>query len=101
MFLDRNKEAYGKNPDLANLFIDVGFSKDDSATVSAWRKVVCLATNSGVSIMSSSLAYFDTYRREWLPLIWFELEEINLELLPMKGLTCLVPFIVCGSKLLI
>ncbi|KAJ0712279.1 putative phosphogluconate dehydrogenase (NADP(+)-dependent, decarboxylating) [Helianthus annuus] len=31
-----------------------------------WRRVVCLAINSGISIpgMSSSLDYFDSYRRE-------------------------------------
>jgi 6-phosphogluconate dehydrogenase len=35
----------------------------------AWRRVVCLAINNGVSTlgMSASLPYFDSYRRDRLP----------------------------------
>ncbi|GAB2280143.1 hypothetical protein Dimus_014780 [Dionaea muscipula] len=69
IFLDRIKKAYDRNPDLANLLIDPEFSKEIIERQSAWRRVVTLAVNSGISIpgMSSSLAYFDTYRRERLP----------------------------------
>lgn len=69
IFLDRIKEAYDRNPDLANLLIDPEFSKEIIERQSAWRRVVCLAINSGISVpgMSSSLAYFDTYRRKRLP----------------------------------
>lgn len=69
IFLDRIKQAYDRNAELANLLIDPEFSKEIVERQSAWRKVVCLAINSGISVpgMSSSLAYFDTYRRERLP----------------------------------
>ncbi|KAG6396688.1 hypothetical protein SASPL_142843 [Salvia splendens] len=69
MFLDHIKKAYDRNPDLANLLVDPEFAKEIIDRQSAWRRVVTLAINSGFSTpgMSSSLAYFDTYRRERLP----------------------------------
>ncbi|KAJ7974234.1 6-phosphogluconate dehydrogenase, decarboxylating [Quillaja saponaria] len=69
VFLDRIKKAYDRNPELANLLVDPEFAKEIIDRQSAWRRVVCLAINSGISTpgMSSSLAYFDTYRRERLP----------------------------------
>ncbi|XP_057530917.1 6-phosphogluconate dehydrogenase, decarboxylating 1-like [Amaranthus tricolor] len=69
IFLDRIKKAYDRNPNLANLLIDPEFSKEMIERQSAWRRVVCLAINSGISTpgMSTSLAYFDSYRRERLP----------------------------------
>ncbi|PKI75578.1 hypothetical protein CRG98_003979 [Punica granatum] len=69
IFLDRIKKAYDRNPDLANLLVDPEFAKEIIERQSAWRRVVCLAINSGISVpgMSSSLAYFDTYRRARVP----------------------------------
>ncbi|KAH9675963.1 6-phosphogluconate dehydrogenase decarboxylating 2 [Citrus sinensis] len=69
VFLDRIKKAYDRNADLANLLVDPEFAKEIVDRQSAWRRVVCLAINSGISTpgMSSSLAYFDSYRRERLP----------------------------------
>ncbi|CAL5419043.1 unnamed protein product [Camellia sinensis] len=69
IFLDRVQKAYDQNPDLANLLVDPEFAKEIIDRQSAWRRVVCLAINSGISTpgMASSLAYFDTYRRERLP----------------------------------
>lgn len=69
IFLDRIKRAYDRKPDLANLLVDTEFAKEIMERQSAWRRVVCLAINSGISTpgMSSSLAYFDSYRRERLP----------------------------------
>ncbi|KAL2542809.1 6-phosphogluconate dehydrogenase [Abeliophyllum distichum] len=69
VFLDRIKKAYDRNPELANLLVDPEFAKEVIDRQSAWRRVVCLAIKSGISTpgMSSSLAYFDTYRRERLP----------------------------------
>ncbi|KAI4320346.1 hypothetical protein MLD38_033841 [Melastoma candidum] len=69
IFLDRIKQAYDRNPDLANLLVDPEFAKEIIDRQAAWRRVVCLAVNSGISVpgMSSSLAYFDSYRRERLP----------------------------------
>ncbi|CAN6574560.1 unnamed protein product [Malus baccata var. baccata] len=69
VFLDRIKKAYDRNADLANLLVDPEFSKEIVERQSAWRRVVCLAINSGISTpgMSASLAYFDSYRRDTLP----------------------------------
>ncbi|GMP83027.1 hypothetical protein CsSME_00037102 [Camellia sinensis var. sinensis] len=69
IFLDRVQKAYDQNPDLANLLVDPEFAKEIIDRQSAWRRVVWLAINSGISTpgMSSSLSYFDTYRRERLP----------------------------------
>ncbi|XP_042474739.1 6-phosphogluconate dehydrogenase, decarboxylating 2 isoform X1 [Zingiber officinale] len=69
IFLDRIKKAYDRNPELYNLLVDPEFAKEILDRQSAWRRVVCLAINSGISTpgMSASLAYFDTYRRESVP----------------------------------
>ncbi|KAK1314131.1 6-phosphogluconate dehydrogenase, decarboxylating 3 [Acorus calamus] len=69
IFLDRIKKAYDRNPELSNLLVDPEFATEIIERQSAWRRVVCLAINSGISTpgMSTSLAYFDTYRRERLP----------------------------------
>lgn len=58
-----------RNPELANLLVDPEFANEIIERQSAWRRVVCLAINSGISTpaMSSSLTYFDTYQRERLP----------------------------------
>ncbi|KAL2531976.1 6-phosphogluconate dehydrogenase [Abeliophyllum distichum] len=49
IFLDRIKKAYDRNPDLANLLVDPEFAKEIIDRQSAWRQVVCLAINSGIS----------------------------------------------------
>ena len=69
IFLDRIKKAYDRNDNLANLLVDLEFAKEIIDRQSAWSRVVCVAINSGISTfaMSSSLAYFDTYRRERVP----------------------------------
>lgn len=69
IFLDRIKQAYDRNPELANLLVDPEFAKEIVDRQAAWRRVVCVAINSGISTpgMSASLAYFDTYRRARLP----------------------------------
>ncbi|XP_037419360.1 6-phosphogluconate dehydrogenase, decarboxylating 1-like [Triticum dicoccoides] len=68
-FLDRIKKAYDSNGELANLLIDPEFAQEIMDRQAAWRRVVCLAINNGVSTpgMSASLAYFDSYRRDMLP----------------------------------
>lgn len=69
IFLDRIKKAYDRNSNLANLLVDPEFAKEIIDRQAAWRRVICLAINAGISTpgMSASLAYFDTYRRERLP----------------------------------
>ncbi|XP_031491401.1 6-phosphogluconate dehydrogenase, decarboxylating 1 [Nymphaea colorata] len=68
VFLDRIKKAYDRNPELASLLIDPEFAKEIVDRQSAWRRVVSLAINSGITTpgMCASLAYFDSYRRERL-----------------------------------
>jgi len=69
ILLDRIKKAYDRSPNLANLLVDPEFAKEIVDRQSAWRRVVCLAINYGISTpgMAASLAYFDTYRRESVP----------------------------------
>ncbi|KAL2524976.1 6-phosphogluconate dehydrogenase [Abeliophyllum distichum] len=69
VFLDRIKQAYQRNPVLANLLVDPEFAREMVQRQAAWRRVVGLAIQKGVSVpgMSASLQYFDTYRRGRLP----------------------------------
>ena len=69
IFLDRIKQAYDRNPNLANLLVDPEFAKEIIERQTAWRRVDSLAVNLGISLlgMSASLAYVDSYRRERLP----------------------------------
>lgn len=69
VFLDRIKKAYQRNPVLANLLVDPEFAREMVQRQAAWRRVVGLAVQKGISVpgMSSSLQYFDTYRRGRLP----------------------------------
>ncbi|KAJ4977344.1 hypothetical protein NE237_002450 [Protea cynaroides] len=69
VFLDRIKKAYQRNPDLASLVVDPEFAKEMVQRQEAWRRVVGLAIQAGISTpgMCASLAYFDTYRRARLP----------------------------------
>lgn len=68
-FLDRIKSAFVRDPDLANLMIDPDFAAELNRRQSSWRRIVTLAVASGIACpaLSSSLSYFDSYRRERLP----------------------------------
>ncbi|CAL9766361.1 unnamed protein product [Musa acuminata subsp. burmannicoides] len=68
-FLDRIKKAYERNRGLANLIVDPEFAREMVQRQAAWRRVVGLAIEAGISTpgMCASLAYFDTYRRARLP----------------------------------
>lgn len=67
-FLDDIKQAYDRNKDLKNLLVDEFFARKLAEKNKPWRSVVTLAITNGVSTpgLVSSLAYFDTYRREKL-----------------------------------
>ena len=67
--LDDIKRAYRQNPDLANLLLAPQFKQAIAQRQSAWREVIATANQLGIAIpaFSSSLNYFDTYRREILP----------------------------------
>ena len=63
--LDRIMEAYERDPALANLLLADHFREAVSGAEGAWREVLALAIRSGVPTpaFSSSLAYFDGFRR--------------------------------------
>ncbi len=68
-FLDRIKDAYDQNPDLANLMLAPYFTDAIKTGQDGWRRVVGEAAKLGIPIpaFSSALAYYDGYRRERLP----------------------------------
>ncbi|SDW27354.1 6-phosphogluconate dehydrogenase (decarboxylating) [Marininema mesophilum] len=68
-FLQNIKNAYDKDPNLANLLLDPYFQEIVDNYQASWRKVVALAVHSGIPVpgMSSALAYYDSYRLERLP----------------------------------
>jgi 6-phosphogluconate dehydrogenase len=69
-FLDVIKQAYKRRADLPNLLLDPEFKAWVLESQPRWRQVVTTAQSLGVPVaaMSASLAYFDTYRTENLPL---------------------------------
>ncbi|MBQ7245536.1 MAG: decarboxylating NADP(+)-dependent phosphogluconate dehydrogenase [Firmicutes bacterium] len=69
VFLGKIKEAYDKNPELANLLLDPYFKETVEQLVPAWRKVCATALSVGVPApaMTSALSYFDGYTSERLP----------------------------------
>jgi len=68
-FLNRIKEAYDRDPNLANLLLDPYFKEIIDSSQANWRKVVSTATELGIPVpaFSSALAYYDSYRNERLP----------------------------------
>ncbi len=68
-FLNRIKEAYDRNPKLANLLLDPYFKDIIDKNQANWRMVVSKAAEMGIPVpaFSSALAYYDSYRSERLP----------------------------------
>ena len=68
-FLQKITEAYDKDPNIANLLLDDYFKECLDIYQSNWRKVICLAIESGIPVptFSSALSYYDGYRSERLP----------------------------------
>jgi 6-phosphogluconate dehydrogenase len=64
-FLDRIREAYDDEPALANLMLAGFFAKALEEAQDPWRRVVARAAELGIPApaFSSSLAYYDGYRR--------------------------------------
>jgi Fic family protein len=69
VFLQKITEAYGRNPELANLLLDPYFNKTVKKAQANWRKVVALAAQHGIPAptFSSALSYYDGYRAARLP----------------------------------
>ena len=68
-FLDKIKNAFNENPDLPNLLLAPEFKQSILDRQTAWREVLATANQLGVAVpaFSSSLDYFDSYRRANLP----------------------------------
>ena len=68
-FLDRIKDAYVADPGLVNLLLAPYFRDAVAEAQEAWRRVVTVAVEIGVPVpaFSSSLAYYDGYRRQRSP----------------------------------
>ncbi len=69
VFLAKIKDAFDKNPGLANLLLDDYFKGKIAETDASWRRVVATATMNGIPIpaFSTALSYYDGYRCERLP----------------------------------
>ncbi len=65
-FLNRIRDAYAEHGDVENLLMVPYFTEAVANAQDAWRRVVTVATEQGVAIpaFSSSLSYYDGYRRE-------------------------------------
>jgi 6-phosphogluconate dehydrogenase len=68
-FLGKIKDAFDKNPDLANLLLDPFFKEKIEASQEAWRRVIATAVTNGIWMpaFSTALNYFDGYRNARLP----------------------------------
>jgi 6-phosphogluconate dehydrogenase len=68
-FLDRIREAYDADPELASLLVAPYFADAVRSGVDAWRRVAAAAATAGIPTpaFSSSLAYYDGLRRDRLP----------------------------------
>jgi 6-phosphogluconate dehydrogenase len=68
-FLGKIKEAFDRNPDLANLLLDPYFKAEVGRAQAGWRRVAAAAATNGIPLpaMGSALAYYDGYRSERLP----------------------------------
>jgi 6-phosphogluconate dehydrogenase len=65
-FLNRITDAYAEHPDLVNLLLAPYFRDAVADAQDAWRRVMVAAVEAGIAVpaFSSSLAYYDGYRRE-------------------------------------
>jgi len=68
-FLGKIKEAFDKNPELANLLLDPYFKGVIVRAQKAWREVIKTAVALGIPVpaMSTALNYYDSYRSARLP----------------------------------
>jgi 6-phosphogluconate dehydrogenase len=69
MFLGKIKEAFDKNPNIANILLDPYFTEKLKEAQNGWRNVVAQALSNGIPIptLASALCYYDGYRAERLP----------------------------------
>src|SRR5437773_8373048 len=68
-FLGKIKEAFDRNPKLANLMLDDYFRGEIKRCQKGWRNVVAAAAKKGIPVpaFSTALAFYDQYRSAALP----------------------------------
>ncbi len=68
-FLGKIKEAYDRNPSLANLLLDPYFTEQIQKSQHSWRKIVADGVLTGIPVpaLAAALGFFDGYRSEKLP----------------------------------
>ncbi|MCR2821166.1 NADP-dependent phosphogluconate dehydrogenase [Lederbergia panacisoli] len=68
-FLQKIKDAYDRDSNLANLMLDPYFKEIVESYQQALRKVISIAVERGIAVpcFSSAIAYYDSYRTETLP----------------------------------
>ncbi len=68
-FLGRIKEAFDRDPHLANLMLDPYFTTELTRAEESWRRVCAGGISHGIPLpaMTSALSYFDGYRTARLP----------------------------------
>jgi len=68
-FLNRIKEAFDDEPELATLIVAPYFREAIESAIDSWRRVVVTATQLGIPIpgFASALSYYDALRTERLP----------------------------------
>ena len=61
--------AYERQPQLAHLLLNEEFAQTVRHAEAGWRRVLAAAVQMGIPTpaMGSALAFFDGYRRDWLP----------------------------------
>jgi 6-phosphogluconate dehydrogenase len=69
VFLGKIKEAFDRDPKLANLLVDPYFTGEITKAAPGWRRALSAGVLGGIPMpsMSAALAYFDGYRCERLP----------------------------------
>lgn len=68
-FLGNIRQAFVNNPELKNLVLDKFFISEVKICESGWREAITLGIELAIPLpaMSSALAFFDGYRRGYLP----------------------------------
>jgi len=68
-FLQKIKDAYDRDGQLANLLLDPYFKEIAEGYQSSLRKVISVAIEKGIPVpcFSSAIAYYDSYRTDTLP----------------------------------
>ena len=69
VFLGKIKEAFDKDPSIANILLDPYFCGKLAEAQQGWRNVLCSAMRNGVPVpcLTAGLQYYDGYRCKRLP----------------------------------